>query len=324
MKYINYFTTHAEYVSYQGSDDWIIPNLSFCELEDDLHLNPWSDPRIIAKFNVTDTTNPTSLFNNPSLLKELEIDGVKYTDNDIFSHYYYQFDTIGIHTVKYTLVDGTTSIDGSSFAGKSNMISITIPNTITTIGSSAFGGCIGLTSVPIPNSVTTIIGSPFQGCISLTSVTIPSSVTTISGSIGNLDFEDVIFESINPNATFMVDTINKCIISNNGTVLLVGFNNTVAISNTVTSIANYAFGWCYGLTSITIPNSVTSIGNNVFFGCSSLASVTVEATTPPTLGNGAFSEKASGRKIYVPSASVDTYKAASRWSNYASDIEAIP
>jgi hypothetical protein len=42
------------------------------------------------------------------------------------------------------------------------------------------------------------------------------------------------------------------------------------------------------------------------------------------LGNYVFGTNASGRKIYVPSESVDAYKAAEKWSTYAADIEAIP
>ena len=54
--------------------------------------------------------------------------------------------------------------------------------------------------------------------------------------------------------------------------------STVTYSGTtysVTSIGDYAFVDCSGLTSVTIPNSVTSIGRDAFYGCSGLTSVTI-------------------------------------------------
>ena len=50
---------------------------------------------------------------------------------------------------------------------------------------------------------------------------------------------------------------------------------SITIPNGVTSIGNYAFSYCSGLTSVTIPNSVTSIGSYAFNGCTGLTRVTI-------------------------------------------------
>ena len=47
------------------------------------------------------------------------------------------------------------------------------------------------------------------------------------------------------------------------------------ITYSVTSIGDWAFKNCSGLTSVTIPNSVTSIGQRAFENCSGLTSVTI-------------------------------------------------
>ena len=48
---------------------------------------------------------------------------------------------------------------------------------------------------------------------------------------------------------------------------------SVVIPDSVTSIGDYAFYKCKGLTSVTIPDSVTSIGDYAFDGCTGLTSV---------------------------------------------------
>ena len=55
----------------------------------------------------------------------------------------------------------------------------------------------------------------------------------------------------------------------------------------VTTIGDYAFSDCTGLTSVTIPSSVSSIGEEAFRGCTGLTSVTIP-TSVTEIGYSAF------------------------------------
>ena len=52
-----------------------------------------------------------------------------------------------------------------------------------------------------------------------------------------------------------------------------GFHLVAVIPDGVTSIGDYAFRDCVGLTSITIPDSVTNIGLYAFSGCEGLTEI---------------------------------------------------
>ena len=98
---------------------------------------------------------------------------------------------------------------------------------------------------------------------------------------------------------------------------------SVFFPNSVTEIFSGTFHGCTSLTSIIIPNSVTSIGNGAFTDCSGLISITCEPQLPPVADILMF-ENTNNCPIYVPSESVNAYKAATNWSTYASRIQAIP
>ena len=92
---------------------------------------------------------------------------------------------------------------------------------------------------------------------------------------------------------------------------------SVTIPNRVTSIGQSAFE-SNKLTSVTIPNRVTSIGD-LAFNDNRLTSVTIHAVNPPTADRGIFGYNSS-LKIYVPVQSVNAYKTAEGWKDYADKI----
>ena len=109
----------------------------------------------------------------------------------------------------------------------------------------------------------------------------------------------------------------------------------------VTSIGDYAFLFCSGLTSVTIPNSVTSIGEMAFYFCSGLRSVTIGesvnsiggnafastgfsggdtifilAEVPPAITSTTFQGVPTNVRIRVPCGTLEDYQEADYWNNF--------
>ena len=226
---------------------------------------------------------------------DAEIDGIYYNfsgDEAIVTRGWSYSGTVTIPSTVtyYGTTYSVTSIGHEAFRDCISLASVTIPNSVTSIGGYAFQFCTSLTSVTIPNSVTCIGEAAFAYCYGLTSVTIPESVT----SIGDYAFSNC--EGL--TSVHITDLAAWCGIAfgsydanplNYAHHLFVNGEEItdLVIPDGVTSIGNFAFEFCSGLTSVTIPNSVTFIGGGAFSGCSGLTSVTIPNSVT-SIGDVAF------------------------------------
>ena len=200
-----------------------------------------------------------------------------------------------------------TSIGDCAFQNCYQLTNISFP-LVTSIGASAFYGCSQLTEVSFP-AVTSIGGSAFFSCSQLTEVSFPA-VTSIGGSAFFSCSQ--LTEALFPAAT----SIGDCAFQDCSQLTEVSFP-------VATSINSQAFYSCSRLTEASFP-AATSIGYNAFNGCSKLTKVILGNTQQVcTLSNTNAFNNTTNAIIYVPDALVDSYKAATNWSTYASRIKSM-
>lgn len=96
--------------------------------------------------------------------------------------------------------------------------------------------------------------------------------------------------------------------------------------NRILKIGQNAFSSCTALTVVDVPN-VTTIGFYALAGCTVLEALILRNSEIVTMENSNALESstiATGTGfVYVPSALVDGYKAATNWSVYAAQIRAL-
>lgn len=186
--------------------------------------------------------------------------------------------------VEYTLVE----IGDRSFAGCSDMTSVTLPNTLKTIGEWAFHNCVKLAAMDIPNSVETVSDCAFYLCRNMACINIPASVTYL-GQSALCGCDALTSVTLPPSITSISES------------LFYGCDGLVEmeIPTTITSIGSGAFILCSGLTSMVIPASVTSFGSSIFSGCSNLQTVTLPNTIK-VIGSRFFNNCRKLEAIEIP------------------------
>lgn len=181
------------------------------------------------------------------------------------------------------------------FDGCSNLTTVTLPSNLYILETQMFRNCTSLTSIDLHN-ITRLPFGAFEGCnVELQNT---QNVQHIIGRGTNADYKNGIA------------------------------NTTLSFPNVIDCISPYTF-YSPTLASIDFGENLTQLEcSRPFSGCSNLSTIIIRAVTPPNLvqsyqywgSNSMFNDLPSGFKIYVPDASVSTYKAATGWSNWESHI----
>lgn len=249
----------------------------------------------------------------------------------------------------FDIPSGCTRIAWEAFR-ESGIEQITIPSSMLEIESPAFADCTGLTGVTVlattPPALTWDYGDTFQCPIYVPAASVdaykaaqgwsnytslieaipepPKVTATID--VSNTSKPTVILGSsaaISGISKMYIDGVEQPSVVSEYTFSTTGDHTVECELADSTKIPYRMFYSRTPIKNITISSSVTLIEDEALYNSPS-TSLTVEATAPPTLGTNALYYAKFPPTIYVPSASVSTYQAASGWSTYSANIQAIP
>lgn len=203
-----------------------------------------------------------------------------------------------------------TSTGWNTFYNCASLTSVNFSSALTTIGGRCFSGCTSLTSIGDLSNVITIGSEAFNGCISLESIEFINCVTISESAFNTTKLTSFIVPntctSIGNAAFANCSLLSSIVFNEGGTSLSIG-SNFLYRDNLITKL--------------TLPAHVTYLSDGFMSWCFNYLTIIINATIPPSLGGSIGGN--DNAIIYVPDASVDAYKAATNWSNYASRIKGI-
>lgn len=249
--------------------------------------------------------------------------------------------------VDISIPDNVEQIEYAAFGGCTKLQSINIPENVTTIGGSAFGYCSELKYFDCPYTSNDhrclIIDNRLCGFA-------PAGLdwSTYDKYVYHIDaiiIGEGAFHGLNNVKRLFIGSVKK--IEKNAfvncsdlTILhclynafeieesafenctsFIGFQDAFYrnIPFPVTKIGRRAFKNCTALTEISFTEAIDSIDESAFQDCINLENIYCNRINPPYLGIHALDNTASAT-IYVPTPSVEAYKTASGWSEFADRI----
>ena len=262
--------------------------------------------RELKYFGITSLS--ANAFRNCSNLTALDANWEKIVSigNNAFQGTKLSFDTLRLYCTSL----GDNALDG---VGIKTLIFEKLVN--LPIGGSHYqnyGSYEALETLVFKHTITSIPTYAFQLYANLREIDLSFSMVQ---SIGNYAFENTSKLS------------NELLFDNLSTLGASAFVNSgvtgISIKGPITTIPAYAFRKCVNVQYIDLPSSVESIGGSSFESCKKCERIICRATTPPTLGNAWVFAETNNCPIYVPDASLEAYKTATNWNQYADRIKPL-
>ena len=221
-----------------------------------------------------------------------------------------------------------TEIYKNAFSGRTNITSVTFPETLKTIGNNAFEGCTGLTKVTYPETLQTLEAYAFSGCKDLTAFTFPETLKTI----GNNAFEGctglsevnvpATITSIGTDAFKGTTGLKRLYLERGDEELTVStpFTNSGVDYLFLGRDVKGTLGMGTALKTLQVASNVNYIDANQFKGCSNLESVNIFAGNLKTIKANAFEECKALTEITIPN-NVETIESGA--FKYCSALETV-
>ena len=248
-----------------------------------------------------DGTIVSRVFNDNDTLTSVVLPAATHMSGEVFR---------GCGNLTNVELNSCINISDSAFRDCSNLETAIVPSA-ESVGQYAFSGCGNLTelSLPICTSFNTYA---FQNCSNLETLYAPEVTTLTGGYIftGTTKLTSVNFPKV--TSASADDTFR-------------GSGIVSATFSVLTTFRQRMFRYSSNLTTVIAP-SATTIASEAFLG-TSLNKLVLANNSVATLQNvSAFTSTpvASGTGyVYVPDTLVNSYKSASNWSTYASQIKSI-
>ena len=261
------------------------------------------------------TVKGNGLFRGDVSVKKLTIGGEAVTiPAESFA------DCTGIETL--TLGANVRNIGRSAFSGCKSVQAITIPEGVTLIENSTFQACAAAKTLKLPASLKQINASAFAGLDALTELTIPAAVDTIgTGAFCNMAALEKLTIKDCPN------TLHFANGQDYGAHGMFSYEHQPALEDVYigrnwTVSGNGLFRGHTALVNLTFGTKVDKIPAESFYDCNGLEEIHARPITPPvcTGGNVFKNVNKVTTYLYVPTASVDLYKAAPVWMDFYNNI----